>query len=187
MLGWINDCIEKLVLHKFDLTTWHAIKERAGMREYKDGGFLKLETYPLKTTTDLIQAASDLSGLAGPQVYEVRSEENRPQLEQYLRSYQNFFTRFYRHLVSSSFYTSLTRDITISFVAKVVVPGEIGCPTLTRFISIIEHVSKEHDYAKFLVRDERKRVFASILLLISLKLPGASRCGLDKRSSQVPV
>jgi hypothetical protein len=71
MLGWINDCIEKLVLHKFDLDTWHTIKETAGLGHIKDGGFLKLETYPLKTTTDLVKAASDLSGLTVPQVYEV--------------------------------------------------------------------------------------------------------------------
>ncbi|KAG7344856.1 adenylate and guanylate cyclase catalytic domain containing protein [Nitzschia inconspicua] len=74
MLGWINDCIEKLVLHKFDLATWHAIKDKAGLSNYKDGGFLKLESYPLKTTTDLVQAASDLSGLTVPQVYEAFGE-----------------------------------------------------------------------------------------------------------------
>jgi hypothetical protein len=74
MLGWINDCIEKLVLHKFDLDTWHAIKDTAGLGDIKDGGFLKLETYPLKTTTDLVEAASDLSGLTVPQVYEVSKQ-----------------------------------------------------------------------------------------------------------------
>jgi Haem-NO-binding len=74
MLGWINDCIEKLVLHKFDLETWHAVKEMAGLGHIKDGGFLKLETYPLKTTTNLVKAASDLSGLTVPQVYEVSNE-----------------------------------------------------------------------------------------------------------------
>jgi hypothetical protein len=62
MLGWINDCIEKLVLHKFDLETWHAIKQMAGLEDMKDGGFLKLETYPLKTTTDLVKATGDFSG-----------------------------------------------------------------------------------------------------------------------------
>jgi hypothetical protein len=71
MLGWINDCLEKLVLHKFDLETWHAVKETAGLGDIKEGGFLKLETYPLKTTTDLVKATSDLSGLTIPQVYEV--------------------------------------------------------------------------------------------------------------------
>jgi Haem-NO-binding len=74
MLGWINDCIEKLVLNKFDLETWHAVKEKAGLSDIKDGGFLKLESYPLKTTTDLVQAASELSGLTVPQVYEVSIE-----------------------------------------------------------------------------------------------------------------
>ncbi|KAG7344816.1 adenylate and guanylate cyclase catalytic domain containing protein [Nitzschia inconspicua] len=74
MLGWINDCMEKLVLHKFDLATWHAIKDKAGLGHFKDGGFLKLESYPLKTTTDLVQAASDLSGLTVPQVYEAFGE-----------------------------------------------------------------------------------------------------------------
>ncbi|KAG7349232.1 adenylate/guanylate cyclase [Nitzschia inconspicua] len=74
MLGWINDCMEKLVLHKFDLATWHAMKEKAGLSDLKDGGFLKLESYPLNTTTDLVQAASDLSGLTIPQVYEAFGE-----------------------------------------------------------------------------------------------------------------
>ena len=71
MLGWINDCVEKLVLHKFDVETWHAIKMKAGLSHIKDGGFLKLETYPDKSTVDLVEAASELSGLTVPQVYEV--------------------------------------------------------------------------------------------------------------------
>jgi hypothetical protein len=71
MLGWINDCIEKLVLHKFDVGTWHAIKEKAGLSHVKDNGFLKLESYPDSTTIDLVKAASELSGLTEAQVYEV--------------------------------------------------------------------------------------------------------------------
>ena len=71
MLGWINDCIEKLVLHMYDIDTWHAIKLKAGCGDIKDGGFLKLETYPDKSTIDLVEAASEVSGLTVPQVYEV--------------------------------------------------------------------------------------------------------------------
>jgi hypothetical protein len=74
MLGWINDCLEKLVLQKLDKETWHAVKQLAGLGDIKDGGFLKLESYPLKTTTDLVKAASDLSGLTVPQLYEVSNE-----------------------------------------------------------------------------------------------------------------
>jgi hypothetical protein len=81
MLGWINDCIEKLVLDKFDVDTWHAIKERAGLEDVKDGGFLKLEHYSDKSTTDLVEAAAELSGLSVPQVYEVRPNDKLKALE----------------------------------------------------------------------------------------------------------
>jgi guanylate cyclase soluble subunit beta len=69
MLGWINDCLEKLVLETFGVEVWHAVKAKAGC-EVKDGGFLKLEHYSDKSTTDLVDAASELSGLTVPQVYE---------------------------------------------------------------------------------------------------------------------
>jgi hypothetical protein len=73
MLGWINDCIEKLVLDKFDVDTWHAIKAKAGLSDIQDGGFLKLEHYSDKSSFDLVEAAAQLSGLTVPQVYEVRA------------------------------------------------------------------------------------------------------------------
>jgi hypothetical protein len=73
MLGWINDCIEKLILDKFDVDMWHAVKEKAGLSDTQDGGFLKLEHYSDKSTVDLVEAASQLSGLTVPQVYEVRT------------------------------------------------------------------------------------------------------------------
>jgi guanylate cyclase soluble subunit beta len=69
MLGWINDCVEKLVIEKFGVEVWHAVKEKAGC-EVKDGGFLKLEHYTDNSTTSLVDAASELSGLTVPQVYE---------------------------------------------------------------------------------------------------------------------
>lgn len=73
MLGWINDCVEKLVLDKFSVEVWHAIKKKACC-EVKDGGFLKLEHYPDKSTIALVEAASELSGLSVPQVYEAFGE-----------------------------------------------------------------------------------------------------------------
>lgn len=62
-------CLEKLVIAKFGVEVWHAVKDKAGCK-VKDGGFLKLEHYPDASTIDLVQAASELSGLSVPQVYE---------------------------------------------------------------------------------------------------------------------
>ena len=44
MFGWINDCTEKLVISKFGVETWHAVKEKAGCT-VKDGGFIRHERY----------------------------------------------------------------------------------------------------------------------------------------------
>ena len=69
MLGWINDCVEKLVISEFDVKTWHIVKSKAGCTT-ADGGFLKLEHYPDKSTIDLVVAASEVSGLTVDQVLE---------------------------------------------------------------------------------------------------------------------
>jgi len=69
MLGWINDCVEKLVLEKFGIDAWHIIKQKAGC-EVADGCFLKLDHYTDKSTLDLVVAASEVSGLTVPQVLE---------------------------------------------------------------------------------------------------------------------
>jgi len=69
MLGWINDCIEKLVIAKFGVDAWHTVKQKAGC-DVKDGEFLKLEHYSDKSTIDLVAAASDISGLTQDQVLE---------------------------------------------------------------------------------------------------------------------
>ena len=69
MLGWINDCVEKLVLDKFGVDAWHIIKQKAGC-DVPDGGFLKLEHYTDKSTIDLVVASSEVSGLSVPQVLE---------------------------------------------------------------------------------------------------------------------
>ena len=69
MLGWINDCVEKLVLDKFGVDAWHIIKQKAGC-DVPDGGFLKLEHYTDKSTMDLVVASSEVSGLTVPQVLE---------------------------------------------------------------------------------------------------------------------
>lgn len=73
MLGWINDCIEKLVIDKFGVDTWHVIKLKAGC-EVEDGGFLRLEHYSDKSTLDLVMAASAVSGLSAEKVLEVFGE-----------------------------------------------------------------------------------------------------------------
>ena len=69
MLGWINDCVEKLVIDKFSIDAWHQVKQRAKC-DVKDGGFLKLEHYSDKSTIDLVVAASEVSGLTVDQVLE---------------------------------------------------------------------------------------------------------------------
>ena len=69
MLGWINDCVEKLVIEKFSVEAWHEIKQKAKC-DAKDGGFLKLDHYPDKSTIDLVVAASEVSGLSVDQVLE---------------------------------------------------------------------------------------------------------------------
>ncbi|CAB9521943.1 Guanylate cyclase soluble subunit beta-1 [Seminavis robusta] len=69
MLGWINDCVEKLVLAKFDLDAWHSIKEKAGCK-VEDGGFYKLDPYPDQTTVDLVMAAVEVSGLSAEAILE---------------------------------------------------------------------------------------------------------------------
>jgi len=61
MLGWINDCIEKLVIDKLGVEAWHKIKQKAQC-EVEDGGFLKLEAYSDKSTILLAEAVSEVSG-----------------------------------------------------------------------------------------------------------------------------
>jgi guanylate cyclase soluble subunit beta len=73
MLGWINVCIENLVIDKYGVDTWHIIKQKAGC-EVQDGGFLKLEHYTDKSSVDLAIAASEMSGLTVDQVLEAVGE-----------------------------------------------------------------------------------------------------------------
>ena len=68
MLGWMNDCIEKMVIDKWGLEAWHTVKEEAGC-DIKDNGFLKLETYHDESTVVLVEATSELTGLSIPEVY----------------------------------------------------------------------------------------------------------------------
>ncbi|GAX11644.1 guanylate cyclase soluble subunit beta [Fistulifera solaris] len=73
MLGWINDCAEKLIIHKFGLEAWHTVKSKAKCY-VEDGGFLKLESYSDQSTIDLVVAASEVSGLTVDQVLEALGE-----------------------------------------------------------------------------------------------------------------
>ena len=69
MLGWLNDCIEKFVIERFGVDAWHQVKQLAGCK-VEDGGFVKLERYADQTTTDLVMAASQVSGLLFDEVLE---------------------------------------------------------------------------------------------------------------------
>ena len=58
MLGLINDCAEQLVIQKFGIDSWHAIKEAAGC-PIKDYGFEQHGHYPDSATVDIVVAAAD--------------------------------------------------------------------------------------------------------------------------------
>lgn len=73
MLGWINDCIEKLVINKFGVEAWHIVKQKAGCN-VADGEFFKLEAYTDKSSLDLVMAASEVAGLTRDQVLEAFGE-----------------------------------------------------------------------------------------------------------------
>ena len=62
MLGWINDCLEKLIVQKWGIDAWHNIKKSANIDDIPDNGFLKLEHYPDQSTMHLLTAASVYSG-----------------------------------------------------------------------------------------------------------------------------
>ncbi|KAL3944563.1 MAG: hypothetical protein SGBAC_001383 [Bacillariaceae sp.] len=61
MFGWINDCVECLVLTQHDEETWHKIKEKANCN-IPDGGFLRYKYYHDKETVNLVVAASEVLG-----------------------------------------------------------------------------------------------------------------------------
>jgi guanylate cyclase soluble subunit beta len=69
MFGWINDCTEKLVISKFGVETWHAVKEKAGCT-VKDGGFIRHERYSDESTVALVVAASEVLNISVDDVLE---------------------------------------------------------------------------------------------------------------------
>lgn len=70
MLGLINDCTEQLVISKFGIDAWHAIKEKAGC-DVKDYGFVRHEPYPDKATVDIVVAAAETLGVSVDDVLEL--------------------------------------------------------------------------------------------------------------------
>ena len=70
MYGWINDCIEKLVVEKFGIEKWHAIKEKAGV-DVPDGCWVRLQVYDDGCTVDLVMAAADILGVGSDVVLEL--------------------------------------------------------------------------------------------------------------------
>jgi hypothetical protein len=69
MLGWINCCIEELVLSRFSLDAWHKIKEKAGCT-VEDGQWVRHKVYTDAETVALVMAASEVLGLTSEQVLE---------------------------------------------------------------------------------------------------------------------
>ena len=63
MLGFINDCVEKYVIHAYGVEKWHLVKEEAECG-VKDDSFLKMENYHDDSTVVLVEAISILTGLS---------------------------------------------------------------------------------------------------------------------------
>jgi hypothetical protein len=57
MYGWINDCVEKLVIEKFSLDAWEKIKRDAGV-DISNGQWIRHKYYPDQTTLNLVAAAA---------------------------------------------------------------------------------------------------------------------------------
>lgn len=70
MLGLINDCAEQLVITKFGLDAWHAIKNSAGC-SVKDYGFEQHGAYPDSATVDIVVAAAEALSVTVDDVLEL--------------------------------------------------------------------------------------------------------------------
>jgi len=73
MLGLINDCAEQLVITKFGIEAWHAIKKAAGC-EVKDHGFEQHGHYPDSATVDIVVAAAKALSVTVDDVLELFGE-----------------------------------------------------------------------------------------------------------------
>jgi len=63
MLGWINDCVEKLVLEKYGgENAWKIIKQKAHC-SVPNGGFYKMEHYSDASTMELLDATCEHVGM----------------------------------------------------------------------------------------------------------------------------
>mgnify|MGYP005857323351 CR=1 FL=1 len=70
MFGWINDCVEKLVISKFRVEVWHEIKSKTGCT-VEDNGFVRHHRYPDSSTVDLVVAARGVLNLPAETILEV--------------------------------------------------------------------------------------------------------------------
>ena len=69
MFGWINACVESLVLTKFGIDKWHEIKKNANC-DVEDGGFIRHVYYDDAVTVSLVVAASECLGVTAEFVLE---------------------------------------------------------------------------------------------------------------------
>eukprot|EP01083_Nonionella_stella_P035561 97031_1 len=81
MFGWINDCTESLVVTKFGIEKWRAIKEKAGC-DVDDGAFIRHQYYDDKSTISIVVAASDVLGIS---------------VDDVLEAFGQYFMEFTRH------------------------------------------------------------------------------------------
>lgn len=70
MYGLVFEIVEEFVIEKQGIDVWHVIKEKAGCK-VKDGAFLRRSYYPDSEIVDLIVAASEVLGVAVPDILEV--------------------------------------------------------------------------------------------------------------------
>ncbi|XP_022108284.1 guanylate cyclase soluble subunit beta-2-like isoform X2 [Acanthaster planci] len=70
MYGFINLCVRALVLDKFGDEAWHKIRENAGVED----SFITHGCYDDTITLQLVQAASEISGLKVPVILELFGE-----------------------------------------------------------------------------------------------------------------
>ncbi|CAB9531898.1 Guanylate cyclase soluble subunit beta-1 (Partial), partial [Seminavis robusta] len=70
MYGLVFEIVEEFVIEKQGLEVWHEIKNKAKCR-VRDGGFLRRSYYPDNELVDIIVAASEILGVAVPDILQV--------------------------------------------------------------------------------------------------------------------
>lgn len=59
MYGWINGCLEDLIIESYGIEIWNSIKSKAGITQ-ANGDFFRSVNFDDETTYQLVNAASQL-------------------------------------------------------------------------------------------------------------------------------